>query len=480
MITNELFKQLIIRNYGGKLPIKILIALSGGVDSMCLTFLLSQYRDKFEPNLEISAITIDHQYRNGSTEEAKDVGRIVKKWGVNHIVETLKYDNVDVRSITNFEEVARTKRYEAFQKNCVDRDVSHLAIAHTLNDQLETFLQRLQQNSSLYGLMGLRALSKLPIEPKSPSESTLVLRPLLDFKKSEIIETCMKHNIQWFEDHTNSDINLTRRNYLRHLIDEVIPHKSEDKRWSILSKPALIDTHKEIVAVSKNIQIEVDEILDNLKSQNGLKLHSRNALIEITLPKNYLEHTDVAVLSRMLYQTLYTISSIQHYYWAYAKVERKVIPRILNWFNTSSQSNDIKPLSMTYLNLMIKMFLNPRTGNVSMFFSRQPLISEDISRVSISMKVGQTWSEWVLFDKRFWIRLRQSENNLKQVSIEPYTIAKSELLTQSFPDIEFDKRTLEGVPLILTKEKNKILSIPTYGIGDSAIEYEWNLKENHS
>lgn len=120
MIETSVFKSLLAKCFrNGVVPNKVLIALSGGVDSVCLTYLLSQYRDLYNPDLKIHAVTIDHGYREGSSDEAKAVGDLVNKWGVQHNVIPLDYKNRSVHLITNFEEVARTMRYEAF-RNLVD------------------------------------------------------------------------------------------------------------------------------------------------------------------------------------------------------------------------------------------------------------------------------------------------------------------------------------------------------------------------
>ena len=97
---------------------KVAVALSGGPDSMLLTWFLLQCK------FEIYAITIDHKYRPESSREALSVYERVKNWNLNHIIKSLDYPaGVDPTKLNNFEEIARGKRYEAMAQVCYDKDI---------------------------------------------------------------------------------------------------------------------------------------------------------------------------------------------------------------------------------------------------------------------------------------------------------------------------------------------------------------------
>ncbi|ODV65216.1 hypothetical protein HYPBUDRAFT_163471 [Hyphopichia burtonii NRRL Y-1933] len=449
MITNGSFKQHVLGSFGGGLPRKVLVALSGGVDSMCLAYLLSRYRDEHQKDMEISAVTIDHGYRDGSRKEAMQVGEVVKQWGVDHYIRSLTYSEGDVKSISNFEEVARKKRYEAFQKMCLESGIRSVLLAHNLNDQLETFLQRLQQNSSLFGLVGLKQQAHLPVMPKAPTsvvEPIQVLRPLLAFDKLEIIGTCRSNGIRWFEDPTNSDPQLTKRNAFRYLINKEIPARvqtGDTLLGSLLLREELVGTHQEVVQFTSMLEQRIKFRMNYLEANNLIAHDHAKARVEISFPAPWVsEPSDQLLLSRLLYLVLYPYSSIKHYHWAYAKLERRAVPQFQQWYKLNPSSR----LTLTYLNLLMAARVNNNFVTIS--FSRQPLLAEDIDRTTLDTSITQEWSDWILFDRRFWLKLR-SLLGPQKIKLIPYT----------------------------PKYQNLILHIPTINTGNT-IASECFLKEN--
>lgn len=467
MISNEVFKNLLGLVFGSNLPHKILVALSGGVDSVCLTYLLCQYRDQFQPDIEISAVTVDHGYRRGSNKEAHAVGDLVRPWGVNHRVKVLQYSQ-QIGEISNFEEVARTKRYELFQELCHREKINDILLAHNLNDQLETFLQRLQQNSSLYGLGGLRVKSGLPVPAMRPEDVKIhVWRPFLEFDKADIIDTCKNNGISWFEDYTNKDSDLTKRNYFRYLINEVIPQHQD--KYSIISKESLIDTKQKIAEANQLIKSKASDMLLQLKQNFAIELDKSIGSLRINFPRQDLKEDNIIVLSRLLYDLIYPISSVKHYHWSYAKVERKLIPQVISWLKSPE-----KPLSLTYLNLAVNCTL--RDELVMTAFTRQPLLKEDIARESVTITIDETWTKWFFFDRRYWLRFKTPRT--QTIQLVPYHADLYKLFKVTFPDELIDHRKLIGVPVVLSSFGDEILAIPTLNLSTSDIITDWQLKPN--
>lgn len=480
----------------GVLPERVVVALSGGVDSICLTYLLAQYKRHCNPHMQIMAITIDHRYRAGSSQEAHEVGTMVRRWGVDHMVKGLTYDGRELAKITNFEEVAREKRYEAFEQTCQEVGSRYLFVAHNLNDQLETYLQRLQQNSSIFGLIGLRQMGTLPTSPKCPLEKSqiCVVRPLLSFEKSEIISTCEGNGIRWFEDHTNADIHLTKRNLFRYLLNEVIPLKLGDRGLLVeerdgirlISKESLMCTQKEIHAIVSEMENKIRNLEVYLKRTGNFTLDERNLLLKLTIPFEILDTYNDIILSRFLYLNLYPLSSVKHYHWSYAKLERQAIPRILRLYKHAILTHTNASLNLTYLNVLFKVKVDLVKKLLSLSLSRQPLIQDLVSQICMHRILNNRWSNWLFFDRRYWLRLRLPSDDLR-VTIIPYRhhdIACRKQLCSAFQNpntLEFLREIDEGTPIIFAEHDSKsFAALPTFNIfsHNNIIDVEWCPKNN--
>ena len=511
MISHEVFYRALTHYFPKKLPKKVAVALSGGVDSLCLTFLLKQYRDIYQPNLEIHTVTIDHKYREGSYEEARQIGEIVNKWNINHSIQQLNYDK-NVKDITNFEEVARIKRYEKFYEYCINNKIHSLFVGHNLNDQLETFIQRLQQNSSIFGLVGLKGKGNLPLNDKM--ESVNIYRPLLEFEKSEIIKTCREQNVQWFEDSTNQDIDLTRRNFMRYLLSDIIP-KGEGQRndirheslqlnssyprdqdsLSVIFKESLIQTHEEIVSLTNVLLEKSYNLYFLLYSRDMIEFHEENASMTIKIPNFITNEDNTLVLSRFLYVVLYSISSVKHYHWSYGKFERQLVPKLIEYMssckeniekvviNEDLQITDVtqciqlckepsfSPIRLTYLNLMFTCLQDK--SYLYLDIQRQPMLRDH--KASFDIKLLSNWSDWKLYDRRYWLTFcSNSPISAKVVPydhgshrniLHPLILSKISLL-----------KTMNGVPVLL--HNSHIISVPTYNVNIPDVKVEWKLKNN--
>lgn len=137
----DAFSDNIVRIFPHGIPRRVGISLSGGVDSMALTSLLSRYRDEYNVGVELVALTVNHEYRKGSRQEAEEVGKLLAPLRVQHKIIDLKWnlDSVELHQLGNFERLARTKRYQHIQRYCYDHDIQHLFLGHQLEDQVETF-----------------------------------------------------------------------------------------------------------------------------------------------------------------------------------------------------------------------------------------------------------------------------------------------------------------------------------------------------
>ena len=191
----------------------ILVAVSGGVDSMVLLHLLHRYAVEFRKKLY--AIHVHHGLRTASDFEMKQVQRVCDDWGIPLHIRHLRMLTDPNAKGSGIEARARELRYTAFQEVAEILQVRQVALGHHANDQAETMVWRMIRGTSLRGLGGIRAVTR--------RDGLVWLRPLLPFEKDTLYAYARLHHVPYAEDETNQDRTWTR-NYIRH---EVIPKLTE-------------------------------------------------------------------------------------------------------------------------------------------------------------------------------------------------------------------------------------------------------------
>ncbi len=205
-----------------KLPERLAVAVSGGCDSLALTFLLKEFC--VERKIKIFAVTVDHKMRESSSEEVKELGKILKKEKIPHKILKILTKKIPQK---NIEAKLRELRYELLHDFCIKNEIEFLFLGHHLGDVAENFLIRLFRGSGLDGLSTMAEISEL--------NGVKLLRPLLGFKKEDLKKFLHSKKIEWFEDETNSDEKFLRnkiRNFFesfeeKNLIQERIKKASD-------------------------------------------------------------------------------------------------------------------------------------------------------------------------------------------------------------------------------------------------------------
>lgn len=497
-ITVQCFKLALQHCFGSKgAPTKIAVGLSGGPDSMLLVWLLQKYKAYMPHNdLEIHAITIDHNYRSNSAIEAKRISQWMNQWNVNHIIHKLQY-SVDPTTIANFEEVARTKRYEAIRSVCNTLGISTVVLGHHCDDQVETFVQRLQGNSSIFGLACTRRFSNIPLSRDlSPSEQTnlasvMLVRPLLGFEKKAILSTCQSNNIPYVVDPTNNDTKLTRRNYLRHLFGKALPQMLDScysqlnqgdggvvnhpsVRYKSIAKDELVKSQQECADFAQKFELKAHRLHHQLVQQRWYLEFPAMGLLKLQLPKHCLDGYNKIITSKFLYQKLYPYSTLNHYHWAYAKLERGLLPK-LEQVAKCSRSGVTK---LSCMNLIFEVTNNAHASQMEIKIFRTPLTRKELKLCFLNVHVNEHWSQWHLFDKRFWLRFSTLHGEATCV-VKPYfhkfdfPIVRKYLKENG--SIIIDQR-LDTLPALF--QDGEIVAFPTLNIGIENIQCEWALKAN--
>lgn len=190
---------------------RVLVALSGGADSVALTLALKEIEE--ELNLEIWAAHLDHQLRGEqSAEDARWVREFCDQLGVPLISETARVTETAEATGGGLEETARRLRYEFLKRAAEENGLSAIVVAHHADDQIETVLHHLLRGTGLQGMAGM------PYR-RSLSAGIELLRPMLELTREDILNYLQEQNQTFVQDETNQDTRYTR-NRIRH---ELLP-----------------------------------------------------------------------------------------------------------------------------------------------------------------------------------------------------------------------------------------------------------------
>lgn len=241
---------------------KIAVAVSGGIDSMALALLTKEFVGELKRGTKLIAITVDHGLRPSSADEAKFVGKVMAKHGIEHHI--LKWEGK--KPEVNVEAIARKKRYELLTGFCKENRTGCLLVAHHSDDQAENFLIRLFRGSGIDGLASMRDESEI--------NGIRILRPLLNVRKDELREYLVRLGVKWIEDESNVDEKYLRnkiRGFLGSLKDKDIVVKRINSAVNSIAKARdVIET--ELLKEAKDIVKYFDEgyVCLNLKKFGDL------------------------------------------------------------------------------------------------------------------------------------------------------------------------------------------------------------------
>lgn len=202
IVTTYIDKHQLLPSQG-----EVIVAVSGGADSLCLLHLLNQLcgPGKRYAGVNLRAAHLNHKLRGeASDRDAAIVGSIVESWGL-----ACTLGEIDVAALarterSSLEEAGRSARYRFL------REVAHgqpIAVAHHADDQVESLLLHFLRGSGLTGMVGM-----LPRQQD-------IIRPLLEVRHAQTVAYCREHGIEPLEDLSNVDSRFLR-NRIRH---ELLP-----------------------------------------------------------------------------------------------------------------------------------------------------------------------------------------------------------------------------------------------------------------
>jgi tRNA(Ile)-lysidine synthase len=199
---------------------RVVVAVSGGADSVSLLNILHNIR--IDIGIELHVAHLDHGLRGeASRADAQFVSTRASELNLPTTIEERDVATYRKQNHLSLEEAAREVRYQFLEEVVRRAGGSSVAVAHTLDDHVETVILHLLRGSGLTGLMGLKAKSQLSYKRVGPLN---LIRPLLCLSRDDVEKYCDDLKLEYQTDGTNESLSFTR-NRIRH---KLLPQLRED------------------------------------------------------------------------------------------------------------------------------------------------------------------------------------------------------------------------------------------------------------
>jgi tRNA(Ile)-lysidine synthase len=249
----------------------LLVAVSGGPDSVALLHLLCDLCKELGLHLEVAHL--QHGIRGAEAEEdARFVAELAEKLGLPLHLKTIDLPRIgSAAGKGNLEELARVERYRFFAAVARERKLDKIAMAHTQDDQAETVLMWLLRGSGLKGLGGMPPTHQLDGANIESGSRLIVIRPLLEVSRVEIEEYLNERHLTFRLDRSNQDLSFLR-NWIRL---KLIPQLKEKMDRNL---PARLAHQAELMRDEEAFLQGLAHVeLDRIRTPEGI---DRGALLE--------------------------------------------------------------------------------------------------------------------------------------------------------------------------------------------------------
>lgn len=264
---------------------RILVACSGGPDSMALLHLLKDIAIHRHTTYEIGVAIVDHCIRPESKEEVLWLQHQVEALGLPFYSATFDVPRLSKEQKMSEETMGRQVRYQWLNEIAQSEGYDYISVAHHKDDQAESILAHLIRGTGLNGLTGMAVVSNDYDIP--------VIRPLLDVPKEELLAYLADRKLTYCIDSTNDDIRY-QRNRIRH---RIIPELEA-------VNPAVVDA---IVRLGSSVNEDV-MVISDLTSRTFDKLVSIGK-DEVRISRRALRQEPLAIQRRLWQRLVSTIDS---------------------------------------------------------------------------------------------------------------------------------------------------------------------------
>lgn len=258
----------------------IVLAVSGGPDSMAMLNILNDLKKKKIINFNFCVAHVNHMIRKEAKEDELYVRKYSAKNGIPFYSKSIDVKKLANNNKTGTEEAGRYARYEFFDEILKETESNKIAIAHNKNDKAETIIMNILRGSGISGLKGIEA------------KRGKYIRPLIECERFEIENYCEEKKLKPRIDKTNFE-NIYTRNKIRNI---VIPYIEKEFNPNIIEtlnrlsevvldeenyiENVLLDTFKELLISEKE-----DEIVLDLKKFNEQEKVIKSRIILYTITR---------------------------------------------------------------------------------------------------------------------------------------------------------------------------------------------------
>lgn len=189
-----------LKQFNFKKNTSILLAVSGGEDSVTMLDLFSKYKDMFDLNLFVCHF--NHSLRKEADFDENFVKNLSIKYNLKFFSKKEDVEKFSYENKFSTEEGARILRYKFFNEVIESENIDFLATAHNKDDLAETVIMRILRGTGINGLIGIT------------KKRNNIIRPLLDFSKAQIKNYVLENNLKFVQDNTNF-LDVYKRNNIR-------------------------------------------------------------------------------------------------------------------------------------------------------------------------------------------------------------------------------------------------------------------------
>ena len=255
-MLEELIRKALLDNCGYLEGDLLLIAVSGGADSLSLLKALKTL------GFPVIAAHFNHHLRETANQEATSLEKLAENWGLPIVIGEGDVHAFASREHLGVEEAARQCRYQFLFKVAEEKSARAILTGHHAEDQVETILMHFLRGAGFNGLEGMRPVSYL----RQFSKEIPIWRPMLDVNKAEILNYCTEKSLNYFSDETNTDLTYFRNN-LRHILIPEIEKIAPKFRQTILRNARAIQNDNDLLQEGNP---QLAENLDNQVKINAL------------------------------------------------------------------------------------------------------------------------------------------------------------------------------------------------------------------
>lgn len=255
---------------------RILVALSGGPDSVCLLKVLYDLRDTLE--IEVAAAHVNHMLRGQDAENDEVFTKnLCDKLNIEYYCKKVDIDSISKKNSISHELAGRQERYKFFEELSSEKGFNKIAVAHNLNDNAETVLMRIMRGTGLDGLIGIKV-----------KRDDKIIRPILCLTRKEIERFIEERKLETCLDKSNFERDYSRNKVRLDILPYMEKNFNEDVIESINRMSAILSIDNDY------IENQSEQLFDKYVDNKGKRL--------VISKEIFIEH--MALLSRVIRKSL--------------------------------------------------------------------------------------------------------------------------------------------------------------------------------